>query len=98
MSLRTRLLLALLGLVAAGLLVAAAITYTSLRSFLLERIDQQLREAREPVVLSLSSDSQLPGVTQAPGGPRPNLPPGTYGALLDFSGNVLYKTTFSYGQ
>jgi len=98
MSLRTRLLLALLGLVAAGLLVAGVATFTSLRSFLLDRVDQQLREAREPVVLSLSSASQLPGVTQGPGGPRVNLPPGTYGALLDSSGTVLSKTTFSYGQ
>jgi two-component system OmpR family sensor kinase len=97
-SLRTRLLLALLGLVALGLLVAGVATFTSLRSFLLDRVDQQLREAREPVVLSLSSDSQLPGVTQGPGGPRANLPPGTYGALLDSSGTVLSKTTFSYGQ
>ena len=98
MTLRTRLLLALLGLVALGLLVAGVATFTSLRSFLLDRVDQQLREAREPVVLSLSSDSQLPGVTQGPGGPRANLPPGTYGALVDSSGTVLSKTTFSYGQ
>jgi len=97
-TLRTRLLLALLGLVALGLLVAGVATFTSLRSFLLDRVDQQLREAREPVVLSLSSDSQLPGVTQGPGGPRANLPPGTYGALVDSSGTVLSKTTFSYGQ
>jgi two-component system, OmpR family, sensor kinase len=97
-TLRTRLLLALLGLVALGLLVAGVATFTSLRSFLLDRVDQQLREAREPVVLSLSSGSQLPGVTQGPGGPRPSLPPGTYGALLDSSGTVLSKVTYSYGQ
>ena len=45
MSLRTRLLLALLGVVAAGMLVAGAVTYTSLRSFLMERVDQLRRVA-----------------------------------------------------
>src|SRR5665647_1102643 len=95
---RGRMVVAHLGLVALGLLVAGVATFTSLRSFLLDRVDQQLREAREPVVLSLSSGSQLPGVTQGPGGPRPSLPPGTYGALLDSSGTVLSKVTYSYGQ
>jgi two-component system, OmpR family, sensor kinase len=96
-SLRTRLLLALLGLVAAGLLVAGAVTYASLRSFLLERIDQQLREARGPVALRLSSGSTLPDVPDGggPGGGL-NLPPGTYGQLRDTQGNVLNWVSFSY--
>jgi len=99
LTLRTRLLLALLGLVALGLVVAGVATFTSLRSFLLTRVDQQLVEARQPVVMSLSSDSQFPGIGQGPGGgPQANLPPGTYGAVLDSSGAVLSKTTFSYGQ
>jgi len=96
-SLRTRLLLALLGLVAAGLLVAGIVTYSSLRSFLLTRVDQQLSAAIDPVIAKLASQSQFPGTQQAPGGPQPNLPPGTYGAILNFSGAVLSKTTFSYG-
>ena len=61
MTLRTRLLLALLGLVALGLLVAGVATFTSLRSFLLTRVDQQLSEARYPVLGALASDRQLPG-------------------------------------
>jgi two-component system, OmpR family, sensor kinase len=96
-SLRTRLLVALLALVAAGLLVAGVVTYSSLRSFLLERVDQQLREARSPVAQQLAS-SQIPGLPGQPGGPgQPNLPPGTYGELRDAQGNVLNKLTFSYG-
>ena len=97
MSLRTRLLLALLGLVAGGLLVAGIATYSSLRSFLLERVDQQLREARGPVALTLAS-GQIPGLPDQSGGPgRPSLPPGTYGELRDAQGNVLNKVSYSYG-
>jgi len=96
-SLRTRLLLALLGLVAGGLLVAGIATYSSLRSFLLERVDQQLREARGPVALTLAS-GQIPGLPDQSGGPgRPSLPPGTYGELRDAQGNVLNKVSYSYG-
>ena len=98
MTLRTRLLLALLGLVALALLVAGVATFTSLRSFLLTRVDQQLSEARYPVLGALASDRQLPGPGQGPGGPRANLPPGTYGALLDSAGTVLSRVTYSYGQ
>jgi len=98
-SLRTRLLLALLGLVAAGLLVAGIVTYSSLRSFLLERVDQQLREARTPVALTLAS-SQIPGLPGQPGGGQgqPNLPPGTYGELRDGQGDILNKISFAYGN
>ena len=97
MSLRTRLLLALLGLVAVGLLVAGIATYTSLRSFLLERVDQQLREARGPVALTLAS-TQMPGFPDQSGGPgQPSLPPGTYGELRDAQGNVLNQISYSYG-
>jgi two-component system OmpR family sensor kinase len=98
MTLRTRLLLALLGLVALGLLVAGVATFTSLRSFLLTRVDQQLVEARQPVLIALSSNGQFPGSGPSPNGPQTNLPPGTYGAILDYSGTVLSHATFSYGQ
>ena len=98
MTLRTRLLLALLGLVAPGLVVAGVATFTSLRSFLLTRVDQQLQEARQPVVMVLSSNSQFPGLGPGQGDQQPNLPPGTYGALLDSSGTVLSQKTISYGQ
>jgi len=98
-SLRTRLLLALLGLVAAGLLVAGIATYSSLRSFLLERMDQQLREARGPVALALAS-GQIPGLPDQPGGGQgpPSLPPGTYGELRNTQGNILNKISFAYGS
>jgi two-component system OmpR family sensor kinase len=97
-SLRTRLLVALLGLVAAGLLVAGIATYSSLRAFLLERVDQQLREARGPVALTLAS-TQIPGLPDQPGSPgQPSLPPGTYGELRDAQGTILNKISFAYGN
>ena len=95
MSLRTRLLLAVLACVAAGLVVASAATYLSLRSFMLERVDAQLRDARVPIAMALTDGSQ----SGFGGGPdRPNLPPGTYGQLRDSSGNVLNAIQFTYTQ
>ncbi len=96
MTLRTRLLLTLLGLVAVALLIASAVTFTSLRSFLFTRIDQQLLAARQPVALTLRAGSSLEeGV---PRGIHQNLPPGTYGELRTYSGTVLEATVFTYGE
>ncbi len=98
MSLRTRLLLAVLALVATGFVVAGAATYLSLRSFLLERVDQQLRDARVPVARALSSGpgSALP-FDPTRDGRDGNLPPGTYGQVRDANGSILNTVTFSYG-
>ncbi len=100
MSLRTRLLLALLVLVAAGLVVAGAVTFVSLRDFLLERVDAQLRDARVPMAMALTDSAGVSGLPGGPGG-NPggaNLPPGTYGQLRDSAGNVINAGSFSYGQ
>ena len=99
MSLRTRLLLAVLACVAAGLLVAGAITYVSLRGFLLERVDAQLRDATIPTFMALTNGSQN-GLPVGPGGNpgETNLPPGTYGQLRDPAGNVVNAVSFTYGQ
>ncbi len=99
MSLRLRLLLALVGLVAVGLLVADGVTYLSLQSFLVQRVDQQLEAAPLPVLHALeSSGSGLPGnVPTVRPGESAVLPPGTYGCLLNDSGQILAQVTFSYG-
>jgi len=97
MSLRTRLLLAVLACVAVGLVAAGAVTYFSLRDFLMERVDQQLRSADRPVVMALTNST---GST-IQGGPSPgdsSLPPGTYGQIRDSSGNVISAGSFSYSQ
>ena len=100
MSLRTRLLVALLALVAAGLVVAGVVTYVSLRGFLLERVDAQLRDARVPMAMALTNSAGVSGLPGGPGGSPggANLPPGTYGQLRDSAGNVVNAVSFTYGQ
>ncbi|HLY66698.1 MAG TPA: HAMP domain-containing protein, partial [Chloroflexota bacterium] len=97
MSLRARLLLAVITLAAVGLLVADIVTYTLLNSFLTDRLDQQLLQATEPTAHMLndlaSGRETPPGVTGR--GPSP-LPPGTYTALLDNQGHVTTHVTFGF--
>jgi len=99
LSLRSRLLLALLGLVAAGLVVAGFATYLSLRAFLLERVDQQLRDAQVPLAMALAAGVQSSDLPFGPGADpgQSNLPPGTYGQLRDGSGAILNTISFTYG-
>jgi len=67
MTLRLRLLLLLVGTVAVGLLVSDLVTYNVLRSFLTDRVDQQLEVAAFPVGRALLSTSGLgPSVPAAP--------------------------------
>ena len=67
MSLRLRLLLLVVGFVAAGLLITDVVTYNSLKSFLTTRVDQQLTAAAYPVGRALLSSSGLgPEVPAAP--------------------------------
>jgi len=95
-TLRLRLLLALVGLVAAGLLIADSATYLSLRFFLMDRVDQQLLDARSPVALALTRGE---GAFQGEGGRAFSaVPPGTYGQLRDTAGVVLNTVTFQYGS
>jgi two-component system OmpR family sensor kinase len=92
-SLRARLLLVTVALVAAGLLVAGILTYRALSTSLLERIDQQLVEARGPAAAALRVDEHF--------GPGPQpfelLPPGTYVDVRGADGRVLGVRVFTYG-
>jgi two-component system, OmpR family, sensor kinase len=66
-TLRIRLLLLGVGIVAAGLLISDVVTYRALRSFLTTRVDQQLEVAAFPVGRALLSSSGLgPEVPAAP--------------------------------
>jgi two-component system, OmpR family, sensor kinase len=86
-SLRLKLLIAVIVLVFAGLAVADIVTYTSLRSFLFDRIDQQLVDARFPVLHEIQ---EAGGPFSVSGGPGSSLvPPGTYGELTDAAGKVI---------
>ena len=75
MTLRVRLTIALVALVAVGLLVADVATYTALRSYLVKRVDQQLLSSSRQVLFALSS-SETPGPGPRPGDGDPILPPG----------------------
>ncbi|HZU80291.1 MAG TPA: HAMP domain-containing sensor histidine kinase, partial [Acidimicrobiales bacterium] len=98
MTLRLRLLLVLLGIVACGLLAADAVTYNQLDNFLYSRTDQQLAGAFPGVVNAVSHcaevESQFPGVScgqvvRLPQDTAASIPLGTIGELLDASGNVV---------
>src|SRR4051794_16013226 len=71
MSLRTRLIAALIVLAAAGLVTLAAVTYAEQRSFLLDRVDQQARDAQRAVNFELVGPDGGPGIP----GARFRLPP-----------------------
>jgi two-component system, OmpR family, sensor kinase len=55
-TLRARLVAGLLVLAAVGLVALAAITYTEQRSFLYDRVDQQLRQARIALAVDLAQN------------------------------------------
>ncbi len=110
MSLRARLLAGMVALVAAGLAVAAFVTYEEQRSFLLTRVDQQVLSAVVPFSAALRFEQPqfgpFPRRRPPPGfgsgreaGQRRStfLPPGTFGELLGADRHVLRRRTFSYG-
>jgi two-component system OmpR family sensor kinase len=113
-SLRARLIAGLLVLTAAGLLVAATVTYVEQRSFLLARVDDQAEAAAPAMAHKLDESGYRPPPDAfggpGPGGgpgygdrgrPRPenvNLPSGTYGQRRTASGQVLGHTAISYGD
>jgi two-component system OmpR family sensor kinase len=72
-TLRLRLLLLVVVIVAAGLVISDVVTYTSLRSFLTTRVDQQLIAATFPVERALASPDGFDPLAQ-PGAHRPASP------------------------
>jgi len=93
MSLRARLLLVTVGLVAAGLVVANVATFHFTRTFLVQRVDDQLASARPFAATAL--------IDQGPfGAPPPGVavPPGTYAEFRDESGAVIAVTTFGFEE
>jgi two-component system, OmpR family, sensor kinase len=100
-SLRARLLAAVLALAAAGLLLLGGITYVGQRSFLLDRLDDQIEMAPPAAAGALGLEG---GPERRPprgrGGPPPGsgLPPGTYVEHRNASGTVDASQVFMYGQ
>jgi two-component system, OmpR family, sensor kinase len=68
MSIRARLLTGMVILVALGLTAAAVVTYEEQRSFLLNRVDQQVQAALIPVAFQLRLDRARTGTSS----PRPD--------------------------
>src|SRR4029077_11807877 len=60
LSLRTRLILGVIALAAAGLVTADVVTYTSLRSFLISRTDSTLQAAHVSVESALGQNGPPP--------------------------------------
>jgi two-component system, OmpR family, sensor kinase len=112
-TLRLRLLLLVVVIVVAGLAISDVVTYTSLRSFLTTRVDQELSAATFPVERALTSSSPIgprpsgsgsaahtgSGLrNKVPGnGPGVLIPPGTYGEVLTATGKVKAHVFFTYG-
>ena len=92
MSLRARLLISTVVVVAIGLLVANVATYRFLSSFLLNRVDEQLRSAQTPAARALSVAASFPG------GPDPDFmfPSGTYAEFRDGSGDLVAAKFLGY--
>ena len=92
LSLRARLLLAVVLLVLFGLVVADIGTYAALRSYMVQRVDDQLRSTG-PNAASLLNEPGMPGPGGdhhgGPGGPSRDLPTGTYVALFTPQGHAL---------
>jgi two-component system OmpR family sensor kinase len=107
-SLRARLIAALLLLATFGMLLLAGITYAEQRSFMLQRVDEQVRAAPMAIVGAL----QDRGVDVAdrhggdgrsgpgPGGPGRDggVPVGTYGELRAADGAVLGRVVLAFGE
>jgi two-component system OmpR family sensor kinase len=90
-SLRARLTVVAVGLVALGLLVADVATYRQLSSFLIRRVDEQLAAAREPAFHAAADEG---GGFQP--GPDVSLPSGSYVQVLDASGSVVRARVLGY--
>jgi two-component system OmpR family sensor kinase len=101
-SLRARLLVAVLALAAFGLLLVGGVTYAEQRSFLYDKIDQQLRDGIVPA----GHDFERPGGADddRPGGygkPPPGafgLPPGSYIQKRYADGTVTGRPIETLGQ
>ena len=108
MPLRTRLLLALIGVVVVGLVVSDIVTYALLQSYLQKRLDPQLSivsgivQTREglgpkfPQRLKVPVNAPTRSKTSGPGARR-IVPDGTLGALLTANGHTKGRVvTFSF--
>jgi two-component system OmpR family sensor kinase len=95
-SLRGRLLLGLVALVVVGLFVSDLLTYTALQSFLLDRLDDQLRTGRSQAEALLADYGQPEQPGFRPRGPTapPAFPEGTFAELRSPDGATVAQAVF----
>ncbi len=98
MSLRVRLMLVTVGLVAAGLLVADVVTYRALSASLIQRVDEQLQQAQSFAIDAIRGEGGGGPGFPGPSGPQSDFgpPAGTYIALLDPAGTAVFARTLDY--
>jgi two-component system OmpR family sensor kinase len=98
MTLRLRLVLALVTLVALGLAVFGVTTYTVYSRSQHQHLDDLIRGSEGLVERRLEGENQLgPGQGPGPGVPPVNIPGGTYAELLSSSGAVVNSFNESNG-
>lgn len=93
-SLRARLVVGLVLVVALGLALTDGVIYAQLRRYLYRDIDTQLVAARGAVLRAVDADGGRGRPFGAPPAGPNALPPGTYGELRTASGTVLASVSF----
>jgi len=89
LSLRARLVVGVLGVVAAGLVASAVVTFAALDRFLQQRLDEQLMASRGPMLEELARGEVFRElVPPATGSGLAAIPTGTYGELRRWWGAV----------
>jgi two-component system OmpR family sensor kinase len=96
-SLRARLLLAMVLVAAVGLVAADVATFRLLRSTLLGRVEEQLDVATRLAIPALSIP-EIPGGGFSRDGGLASFPAGTYAAVLDEQGTVVRAHVFGFGE
>jgi two-component system OmpR family sensor kinase len=95
-SLRARLVAGVLLVALVGLVIAGVATFLLQRSFLLDRIDEQLDDARLPARTALAAENDAPSVDADTGlVARRALPSGTYAEIRNRNGTTRVSATYS---
>ncbi len=89
MSLRRRLLLTLAPLFIAGLVAVDIATYISLQSYLVDKLDEQIRSIHQAVAATLFSPSGTGDPGRGPAFAGVNFPPGTFAEIVDANGRLV---------
>ncbi|MEA2507798.1 MAG: two-component system, OmpR family, sensor kinase [Actinomycetota bacterium] len=94
MTLRSRLVAILAALITLGLLVSGILTYGTLKNYLYDRVDEQLRSVQPQAVHALYDSVQ--GGGPSPDGSPGNLPIAVYAEIRDSSGRELGHVSFGF--